>query len=100
MLSADHKAAAALELLAAAAGARVVATGAAGLGGEEVHDLGRLAAAPEDVRHEAHAPVGVREEDLQPGAEPVEAGLAVGREQQAVLGALAVAGEEILQARQ
>ena len=36
------------------------------------------------------------EERLEPGAEPVEAGLAVGRQQDAVLGALAVAGEEVL----
>ena len=41
-------------------------------------------------------PVRVGEERLEPGAEPVEAGLAVGREQEAVLGALAVAGEEVL----
>ena len=50
----------------------------------------------EDVGHQAHRPLRVGEERLEPGAEPVEAGLAVGRQQDAVLGALAVAGEEVL----
>ncbi len=66
------------------------------LGGEQVHDLRSLAAAREDLGHQAHRSLRVREERLEPGAEPVEAGLTVGREQQAVLWALAVAGEEVL----
>ena len=48
------------------------------------------------VRHHLHAPVGVREEVLQPLAQVVQTRLAVGREQDAVLGALAVAGEQEL----
>ena len=64
--------------------------------GEALHDLRSLAAAREDLGHQAHRPLRVREERLEPGAEPVEAGLTVGRQQDAVLGALAVAGEEVV----
>ena len=61
------------------------------------HDLARLAAAARRISAIRRiGPLGVGEERLEPGAEPVQAGLAVGRQQDAVLGALAVAGEEVL----
>src|SRR4051794_5713502 len=87
--------------LAAATGAGVVAADGGGGGGglfagfvgEHSHDVGGGAVVAEEVGHDLHVRVDVVEEALVGGAEVVEALFAGGGADEAVLGALAVAGE-------
>ncbi len=58
-----------------------------------MHDVGGGAVFLEEFSHGAHVGIDVGEEGFVGGAEVVEAGVAVGGEDEAVLGAFAVAGE-------
>jgi hypothetical protein len=61
---------------------------------EDFHDArGRLSPA-EKVGHEAHGPLGVREEGLESLAEPVQARLAVLCHKDSVLRTLAITSEK------
>src|SRR5213078_478549 len=84
---------AALPLAAGAAGARVVAAARSVLDRVERPDVRRRAIGGEQPCHRPHRPVDVVEKRLVAGAEVVEAGVAVGRLDEAVLRAAAVAGE-------
>jgi hypothetical protein len=57
------------------------------------HDVGRRALEAEFVGHKLHVGVNVAEEALVPRAEVIQSGLAVGSQDEAMLGALAVAGK-------
>ena len=81
-----------LPLAAAAAGAGIVAPAPRVLGGDDLHQLGRSAAGGEQLGHDRHRLLDMVEERLVARAEVVLAGLAVGRDGEAVLRAAAVAG--------
>jgi hypothetical protein len=57
------------------------------------HDVGGGALVAEFVGHESHVGVDVFEEELVACAEVIQSGLAVGGQDEAMLGALAVAGK-------
>src|SRR5919202_2670508 len=61
--------------------------------GQDAHDVRRRPICAQLGRHQPHRPVDMGEEGLEPGAQIVQAGLAVGCVEYAVLGAAAVADE-------
>ncbi len=94
-----------LELAATAAGAGIVAVDVRENLLQNGHDLLRFAAAPDQAGHELHREIDVMKEQLEAGAEVVQAWLAIRRFDthsalrasgcfaKPILGALAVAGK-------
>ena len=68
-----------LELAPAAAGAGIVALDAGKGAFQNRHHLPRLVATPEQAGHDLHGEIHVVEERFEPGAQIVQAGIAIRR---------------------